>query len=437
MSLAQSIALLEGGPDEKFDPNEGRWVTIRGKRIFIPNAVQMRPVPAPREGTDSKRVKGKDGKLGPRILTDKYNDRKSKFKYARAFNMAKSSDRIRKQLSGEASRKKIDEKKATGTACLLMHLTGMRVGGNSGQSYAKQGSEDFGVKGPSRDDEGNPVKGDLIATYGATTVEKRHVKLNGDVVQLNYYGKSGVIRNVRVEDKVLADSLRDFMGGDSESESDEPLFGGLTSSAKTIKRTKKFNMHYKNHDYRTVVAMGEASTAVASVLANPPRLESFFSDADKGKPKTPARVLRAQTSMAKYAIAKVSQRVADRLGNEPGAAQKSYVNPEVYEYMLGEMGLSHTLDKKKKVGPFNKERSAILPSKFLESKGWSAPDSHRDLDTMAIGVNAIQEKTGTLSARMPILAKLFGEDVVRALVGEFLSDSDIPGGGMTKILAKE
>lgn len=438
---------IGGGPPEiPWNPNDGRWVTLNGKHIFIPNGVAMRDPGGPKPGRDKWNTKGKDGKVGPTVYSERFNDRRAKYKYAKAYNLAKMADRVGRSLRSECSRKTIDEKKATATACLIMHLTGMRVGGD-GQSYAKKGDIELGVKGPPRNEDGTPVKGpdgkpikgDQVTTYGATTMPKKHVKVSGDVVQFHYMGKSGIPRRVRVEDQALANAVRDFLGGD-ESDSDEPLFGDLTSSSRTMKRTKKFNKNFLNKDYRTAVAMSVAADEAKRIISSPPRLDSFIDDKDQGKPMTPARLLRAQTNMAKDVILRIATAASNQLGNDPKMAQKSYISPEIFEYTLEQIGLSETLKASKPIKQKNREpvmRSRVLPTKYVESKEWKPPVSDAAIDSLAIGLHAIDERGDTIKAKMPVLVRLFGVDIVRGLVDEFLSDGDTPRGGLQKLIDKE
>jgi len=203
LKALSEIALSELSED--FDPNDGKWVTINGRAIFIPTAMKMiDPAKTAKFKTNKQKYKnGKDAKDG---FSDKWLDAQAKYKYARAFSMAKNKERIERALTSEMTAKTggLSEKRATACACFMMAVSGMRVGGGKGKSAAKVDSTKFGVK-----------KGDVIETYGATTLQRRHVEIDGPNVRLNYFGKSGVLRDVRITDQALADTLLKFMDGKS------------------------------------------------------------------------------------------------------------------------------------------------------------------------------------------------------------------------------
>lgn len=168
----------------------------------------------------------------------------------------------------------------TAAAAFLMRRMGIRVG-STADTKAKQ------------------------QAYGATTLEARHVKVDGDTITFDFVGKKGVqIHLEQKNDPAMAMMFTHYMNGKSET---DKIFN--TTPDKTISyiRSATGNAHMKNHDLRTH-------------LANVVALQSIKSH--NAQPKTQAEFNKLRNE--------VGDEVSKRLGNNRTEALKSYINPAVF-----------------------------------------------------------------------------------------------------------
>jgi DNA topoisomerase IB len=309
---------------------DGYWVTADGRRVFIgAKALLMKPKkPANFKMKRVKKTK-KDGTVYyEEREPDAWVERKVKYKFARTASMARNFDNMGKTLEREATdTDDLTPDKVVATALLLVHATGMRIGGaHGGPGKSKRRR----VKG------GEKPSDELVETFGATTLQRRHVRVDGDTVHLKYIGKSGVEHDKSVRNKALATSVKQLLGGKTSGGDDTaPLFQYSEGGArKTITRAqcggrlKKFNDHYTPKDMRTVRA-----NIVASDVINNAR-EKYV--ALRKKKLTD----KERAAAAKELVDEIGGRVASVLGNTKDVAIGSYVNPALVEYAVKEAGLA-------------------------------------------------------------------------------------------------
>jgi DNA topoisomerase-1 len=168
-------------------------------------------------------------------------------------------------------------------------------------------------------------------THGVTTLHRKHVRVDGELVHFHFPAKSGVERDATVRDPALAEAItalkrsrapgprllqyrdgkrwREITGSDVNAE-----FKVLTGSDFTVK------------DLRTWAATVTAAAALAELSL------------DKGTPKkATAKKATAQKAAAPSATAaakserEVVKMVSAQLGNTPAVARRSYVDPTVFE----------------------------------------------------------------------------------------------------------
>lgn len=311
MNLRQRKYLMEMSADELYA--DGHWITFRGKPLFI-GGVQRKHRPKRPNKSAGKIVtlKKKDGStFTKRIYRKSWVKKQEKFKFAVMASMAKNIERMDRMLKYECERKKLDQKKATATALLIMIKTGMRVGGGHGGTGKTRGEE----------------------THGTTTLERQHVKITGDTVEFKYLGKAGIKHSHIVHDGSIANSLREFMGGQDEAPDDKtPLFTYKVGRTKDVldrrdvdKRLKKFDRDYRPKDLRTLKANEVASDEVFKIL---------------GEPLSSPTTKRETKKVIKSVINRIAERVSGELANTPSVAKGSYINPHLIEVVLAEMRLS-------------------------------------------------------------------------------------------------
>ena len=155
-------------------------------------------------------------------------------------------------------------------------------------------------------DDGNNA-GRLVRdhTYGASTVRAKHITVNpSGSVTIAYKGKDGVQQRHLIKDPVLAAAIAAKKAGKTGN---DPLFPDATdASTKSYLREATGLPKVKNHDLRTYVANGLASSLVG-----------------KGRAPTTVKEYRKRR-------AEVGKAVAKQLGNTPAVTLSTYINPTVF-----------------------------------------------------------------------------------------------------------
>jgi len=142
-----------------------------------------------------------------------------------------------------------------------------------------------------------------VKAFGATTLEARHVKVAGDVVKLDFVGKSGKQNQIEITDKGLASAMRTLLKGKGQS---DKVFASVDApSLLEYQRTilpKKFLLK----DLRTSLGTKTALLAIKKMAV----------------PKTKTAYKKAKSEIGKI--------VSEKLGNTPAIALQSYINPMVF-----------------------------------------------------------------------------------------------------------
>lgn len=138
--------------------------------------------------------------------------------------------------------------------------------------------------------------------FGATTLEARHVVVDGDKVRLKFVGKKGVALDIPVDDKDLAGMLRDRA---SKASRTDKLFG--TDNGKLLAYAHSMDGgSFKTKDFRTAVGTRTAIETIATMQA----------------PASAKEYVKRVKDVAKI--------VARKLGNTPTVALQSYIDPSVF-----------------------------------------------------------------------------------------------------------
>lgn len=190
--------------------------------------------------------------------------KKSQAKFQRVQVVAKKADGIVRQMRKDAPG---DD---TAAALLLIALSGFRIGSDA----------DTGAK---------------VKAYGTTTLTSEHVRIEGDKMHFDFIGKKGVRIRQTVQDKQLADLLRDREGR---------LFD--TTNTRVRAYLRRQDKRFLPKDFRTHTANLEAERIVASLP-----LPASPEEAEKMKML-------------------VARGVAAKLGNTPSVALTNYIDPRVF-----------------------------------------------------------------------------------------------------------
>jgi len=349
----------------------GHWVTFGGRPIFISSTKaqaaqsldQLKP-DLETSGGEKVSFSRQDGTKGTRYeYPDAWHEQTSRYKFAKVTSIAGDRPRIENALSETITKSlddnegRLDHEGALAVCALLVAKTGMRPG-SPGQ----------GTK-----DKTGPKKGKWRPTFGATTVQQKHVRVNGDTVSLSYLGKSGVSRKVKVTDPTLAKGVRSLLGGADSKRTVQRLFqsaGRPVTASRLGERFRRFNDHYKTKDFRTSVAMDHAQDEVGKILGG-------------RKTKIPKDV-KKRKALASKIVKRIGERVSKQLGNTPAVAITNYTSPMLVEHCLRQYGFS----------PEHLEESLhgheVADAKKASTTPYT-PSRHLPVLTALLGASAVQE----------------------------------------------
>lgn len=190
----------------------------------------------------------------------------AKEKYARIAAFSKDHGKIMKKIEKDFN--KSDEAKVL----YLINKTGFRIGG-----------------------QGQPGKHQV---YGASTLKSEHIKVDGDKISFNFQGKQNVAQSHTITDAKMAQFLEGRL-------SEIKIF--KTNDTKIRAYLKEISgKNYLVKDFRTYVA-----TTSAKALVD--KMPTPITKADKAH-------------IEKF----VSTQVSKILGNTPGMAKASYIDPSVW-----------------------------------------------------------------------------------------------------------
>lgn len=205
-----------------------------------------------------------------------------KFERGRAFNAALPG--ILYHLHQEIAE---GGKRREEAACLrLIALSGFRVGG----------AEDTGAK---------------VKAYGASTLERQHVKIEGETVHFDFPGKKGVRQQHSITDAELAADMQARLDSGTQR-----LFKTNDAKLRDYLKQAAGGQAFKVHDLRTWNATETARTAVQEI--EPPRSgEEYWEKRDQA-----------------------ATRAARKIGDTVDVALESYIDPLVFEDWRTQVGVA-------------------------------------------------------------------------------------------------
>jgi DNA topoisomerase-1 len=206
-------------------------------------------------------------------------------KYAKLADFCKALPALRKRLQKDLGCACICKASVAATVIALLERGHLRVGNDE---YTRENG-----------------------TYGATTLENRHLRLRGARIELGYRGKSGIQRKIEIKDPVLAHviakvkalpgkRLFQYVGDDGRPHP-------ITSNDVNAYLRETIGDEFSAKDFRTWAASVWCALRLAVT-------------------EVPA----AKTAQKK-AVREVICEVAARLGHTPTVCRKSYVHPRVIE----------------------------------------------------------------------------------------------------------
>lgn len=184
----------------------------------------------------------------------------------------------------------------------LIALTGFRVGGDPMRS----GSEAF----------------------GASTLEPRHVSIDGDRIDFDFIGKGGVRQQHTIEDAMLAEAIAERMG--------RPKLFNTSDERVRIYLKLISKDDFKVHDFRTYVA---TTTAKMELDARPiPTSAQEFWDG----------------------YTEAIKRAAQKIGDTETVAEQDYVDPSIFDEWRAAAGVASDAKRPRARNTKARARTAVV-----------------------------------------------------------------------------
>lgn len=218
-------------------------------------------------------------------------------KFNRAAKLAHLFNSLERRLTECVNHNPIStEISRSSLACLMLMHSGIRVGNeDSADGYMTQPHPNQKDKVP-----------EFVKTYGLTTLKKEHFVIKDNSIDILFLGKKCVDNSFTIKHPVIIAGLRALL---ADCSPDKYVFG-ITDSELTKFIKTNAGQQFSPKDFRTLRANLEAWNFLNSVH------ESFMNKAN----------YKSQVNML-YTY------VASKLNNTKGVCKKSYVAPEILNYM--------------------------------------------------------------------------------------------------------
>jgi DNA topoisomerase-1 len=204
-------------------------------------------------------------------------------KYHRLQTFATYLPAIREQVDKDLARHNLDHEKVVALAVRLMELTGIRVGN---ESYKK-----------------------LYGSFGLTTLQNRHIKIEGSTLKFEFKGKKGIMHKVALQSKKLArlvKQCRDIPG-------------------------KELFQYYNESGERNSIGSGDINDYLKNITGEEFTAKDFRTWSGSVSALYAFKAAGEFTSVTEChkKIVSVIDEVAVSLGNTRSVCKKYYVHPSV------------------------------------------------------------------------------------------------------------
>lgn len=256
--------------------------------IYIPPA--YRDVQISLDPKEKVLAIGYDEKDRPQyIYNKKFTERNSKKKFHKMIDFGESYQKIMNSVKRDLYSEGDTKEKQIAMALMLVVDCGIRIGS---EKYKNEND-----------------------SFGATTLESRHVKVQGDTVSVDFIGKKGVRNKCKMRSKRLSRNLRIKK---RTLKTDDPIFtyrrGNCWYSLKNTdvnKYLKKFG-NFSSKNFRTWVANLSFITGIL-------KQGDHISETHK-----------------KNNVSEVVRETARRLNNTPSVCKTNYIDPYLIELYLND-----------------------------------------------------------------------------------------------------
>jgi DNA topoisomerase I len=213
-------------------------------------------------------------------------------KYERMLDFGKALPAIRERISADMGKRGLPREKVLATVVHLLENTLIRIGN---ATYSKENK-----------------------SFGLTTLQDRHVEVDGGKLRFQFKGKSGKTWNLQVKDRRIArivKSCQDVPGQHLfQYLDDDGQRHGVTSQDVNDYLREISGQDFSAKDFRTW-----AGTVLAAIALT--EFETFDTKAT-----------------AKRNLRDAIERVSSRLGNTPAICRKCYIHPQVLDcYLEGDL----------------------------------------------------------------------------------------------------
>jgi DNA topoisomerase-1 len=241
----------------------------------------------------------------------RFREIRDETKYERMISFATVLPDIRKRIEADLALPGLPREKVLATVAQLLESTAIRIGNDE---YAKENN-----------------------SFGLTTLQNRHAKVNGSTVRFSFRGKSGIKHAIDLRDKRLARIVRqcqELPGQQLFEYVDDDGNNRAVDSSDVNQYIREISgEEFSAKDFRTWVG----TVTCAMLLAGQEASET-------------------QTDR-KARVTAVIKDVAKRLGNTPAVCRKCYVHPDIVNaYMEG-----GSLDLQRKV----RHTKGLLPEELF------------------------------------------------------------------------
>ena len=220
----------------------------------------------------------------------RFREIRDETKYGRMLAFAQALPKIRKRIEHDLALPGLPHEKVLAAVVQLLESTAIRIGNDE---YAKDNN-----------------------SFGLTTMQNRHAKVDGSNVRFSFRGKSGIRHAIDLRDRRLAKIVlqcQELPGQQLFEYVDDDGTTGAVDSADVNAYIREISSEdFSAKDFRTWVG----TVTCAMLLAEEEALET-------------------QTERKSRVIAVIKD-VAKRLGNSAGICRKCYVHPDIVDaYMEG------------------------------------------------------------------------------------------------------
>ena len=217
----------------------------------------------------------------------RWREQRDENKFARMMAFAAALPQIRERAANDAAKPGFGREKVLGALVQLLEKTAIRVGN---EEYARANH-----------------------SYGLTTLENRHVEVEGGRAHFHFRGKSGKWHDIDLKDRRLANTIRKLQDLPGQSlfqfQGDDGSPQNIASGDVNAYLKEISGEEFTAKDFRTW-----AGTVAACVALR----ELEFVD----------------ETTAKRHVVDAVKTVSQKLGNTPSVCRKSYIHPAVLESFL-------------------------------------------------------------------------------------------------------